>query len=969
MDIDDGSDNSLSTDIECRVYDAADFRSSFCTADKFLVFHQNVRSFNKNSDELILFLVNLKTDIDVLILTETWFNQFNYHDIPGFNSYHSFRTERTGGGVSVYVIDRLKSSMISDLTLNSPIGEFCSVNIKLTSVSSVNVVGYYRPPEGSVDEFCEYFENFILSRFSPGQQIVAGGDANINLFNNDRSTDLYMDIMFSHSLLPCITLPTRVTNVSQSLIDHFWCGVVSGVRSGIFKTDITDHYTTFVCVFDRKSSDDLICKKFRDCSKECLDKFRETFSSRLLNFNIMYSELDIDLKTKIFLKLFWESYEKCCPIKIKYISRARLEKPWFDDDLKRLCDMKHDLFKRYKANEVSFDDYNYFKNQFSSLIKRTRQNYFRDKFERSKSDIRATWRNINNVMGCKRRSGIDRLVHDNITYENDSDISRIFNKYFASVAGDLRRNIPDCNVSPVSFMKNRVVEDMSFNFATVSEVNNIISSLKNKSCRLNSIPVYVFKSVSDFISPVICDLFNESVQQGTFPDVLKTAECIPIFKKGCITAVSNYRPISLLPNLSKIMEKLMRSRLVNFFEQFNILSEQQFGFRTGRDTSDAILEFLDYAYSALDSRNHLVAICIDMSRAFDTLDHSILLSKLEHVGVRGVVRDWLRSFLSNRKQFVTVNNASSTLEPMSTGVPQGSVLGPLLFLLYIDDMAESAERLKFVHFADDTTVFSSGSDMLSLVGSVNREFMKVDEWLIANKLSLNLAKTTFMIFTHSIIPRNLTMNIRDQVIKRVDVTKFLGVLIDDKLTFRHHISDISSKLSRSVGVIYRMSQIVPVETMLSLYYSLFHSNLTYAISTWGGAAAIHLNRLSSLQNRVVKMLPHVNSVDNYHSNNILKLIDIYKYFISVKFYKCYNLGYHSLFVNRILNLIPSHSYSTRHSSLSQLNLPICHKSRSQKSFIFAATKNWNSIPVSIKNSNSLNSFKSQYKKYLLSKYL
>jgi len=969
MDIVRDSDLNYDNDVDCSRYDPRKFRSTFVgISDKFFVFHQNIRSFNKNCDELLLFMNGLDVCIDVVILSETWFNEDNCYDIPGYKSYHSYRKDRGGGGISIYVSAKLKSKIISDICVITPVAEFCGAAVSLSASVTINVIGFYRPPGNStIEQFCNFYENSILSKFSPSQMIVAGGDANINLLSSDGTIDPYTDLMYSNCFLPCITLPTRVTSNTQTIIDHIWSNIISNVKSGVFENDITDHYTIFTCILDRRSVKTLVARKFRDCSEMNVSKLKERLSLSLAGFHI-YDSIDIDLKTQIFLDVLYNVYNECCPVKTKLISISRLNKPWFDDDLRRLCDMKHGLFRRYKANEVSFSEYSYFKNKFTALLRRSKVNYFRDKFDRCKGNIRMTWRNINDVMGRGKRADIDKIIQSGESFEDDYEIACRFNQYFSSVAGELREAIPDSDASPLGFLGARSVDSLDFDHVTVSEVKTVIRAMPNKSGKIDSVPVFIFKKLEMVISPIICRLFNCSLIEKKFPSALKLAEVVPVHKSGSPYAVANYRPISILPVLSKIFEKIMRARLIEFLAEYNILCDHQFGFRAGRETSDAILEFLDHAYNSLDSKSYLISVFLDLSKAFDTLDHDILLSKLEHVEVRGVVLEWFSSYLSDRRQVVGVNGTCSSVKPMNTGVPQGSVLGPLLFLIYINDMSLCSKRLHFIHFADDTTVFRTGNDIMNLMGEVNTEFRKVDDWLIANKLSLNLTKSTFMVISHSNIPSDLSLSVRNHNLSRVNFAKFLGVLIDDRLTFKCQIGELSNKLSKSVGILYKLSHYVPPSTLKSLYFSLCHFLISYGITAWGSSASTHLSRVVSLQNRAVRTLPMIGNVNNFSSYNILKINDLYKYFCCVKLFKCFREDSHKHFYDCFNKLIPDHSHNTRHKANGYFNVPICHKTRSQRSFIYVASNFWNEIPLSTRNLPQLSIFKRTYKASLVGKY-
>jgi hypothetical protein len=262
-------------------------------------------------------------------------------------------------------------------------------------------------------------------------------------------------------------------------------------------------------------------------------------------------------------------------------------------------------------------------------------------------------------------------------------------------------------------------------------------------------------------------LFNESVLAGLFPNCLKLARVIPIFKSGDTEQASNYRPISTLPVISKLFEKLMYRRFDSFLSKYKILTPCQFGFRSGRSTADAVLEFCDTIYNTVNLGGSVLSVFLDFSKAFDTVNHQILLSKLDHYGVRGLAHDWFRSYLSNRSQYVEVNCIRSEPTFMSHGVPQGSTLGPLLFLLYVNDMNNSSNVLQFVHFADDTTVSLPCESVGLGAGIMNSELSRVDAWLATNRLSLNIKKSSYMLFSATNLVPPFDIRVRDVLIDRV----------------------------------------------------------------------------------------------------------------------------------------------------------------------------------------------------------
>ena len=277
-------------------------------------------------------------------------------------------------------------------------------------------------------------------------------------------------------------------------------------------------------------------------------------------------------------------------------------------------------------------------------------------------------------------------------------------------------------------------------------------------------------------------LFNNSLSEGTFPECFKTAKIIQIFKSDS-NSIVNYRPISILPFLSKIFEELMSARLDSYPKLNNILCTNQFGFCKNSNTSDIIIKFFDYVYTSLNSKQSTIAVCLDFSKAFYTVNHKILMSKLLNNAVRGVMHHWFKSYLSNRKQYVSVKNCSSSISNIRLGVPQGSELGPVFFLLNINDMYRSSNQMRFVYFANDTTVFASDSDINNVHATVNRELVDVDNRLKANRLSLNVSKTSYMIISNQ--KNAIDIRIRDSILTKVSTVKFLVVALDENLTFNY----------------------------------------------------------------------------------------------------------------------------------------------------------------------------------------
>ena len=392
----------------------------------------------------------------------------------------------------------------------------------------------------------------------------------------------------------------------------------------------------------------------------------------------------------------------------------------------------------------------------------------------------------------------------------------------------------------------------------------------------------------------------------------------------------------------------------------NILTPNQFGFRQNSSTSDAVLEALDNVYSSLDKKETVIAVFLDFSKAFDTVNHNILLSKLMNLGIRGRMNDWFSSYLSARKQCVVIDNISSEHKSISMGVPQGSILGPILFLLYINDMSRSAPNLKFVHFTDDTIIFTTSTHFVSTVENMNNGLKTVDEWLKTNRLSLNISKTLYMIFSDLKHLPHKEIKIREEPISKVSEAKFLGIYIDEKLSFKSHIDHLRTKLAQAIGTIRRISYLLPVSTRMNLYYSLIYSHMAYGILAWGKCGTYSRDRIVSLQNRSLRILNL-----NFNTHKILNFNSIYEYLALVKLFKIQNLRNHDYYYQKLMLLIPQHNQQTRSLTFKNFNTPFFNKSKSQKSFIYQAINAWNNFELQIKDSNSLPIFKNGAKNKLL----
>ena len=433
----------------------------------------------------------------------------------------------------------------------------------------------------------------------------------------------------------------------------------------------------------------------------------------------------------------------------------------------------------------------------------------------------------------------------------------------------------------------------------------------------DNISMRVIKHSFDLISAPLTDIINLSLQKGTFPDKLKLTKVIPIYKANNPSLFTNYRPISLLSNFSKFFEKVMYNRITEFIEQYNILYRCQFGFRKNYSTSHALIHLINKVSSAIDQRETTVGVFLDLSKAFDTLDHQILFTKLEHYGIRDVALQWIKSYFTCRRQFVQINQTCSSTQTINCGVPQGSILGPLFFILYINDLPRASKLSELLLFADDTSIFFSHSNLKYLENVLNNELLNIDVWLRCNKLSINTQKTNYVIFSPSQrrVNHSFSLSFGGQPLTQSTVTKFLGVYLDEHLTWKHRINFVCKQIAKSIGILSRTRFYLSCKTKLMLYYTLIYPYITYCNSTWSSTYVSNLNIIYLLQKRAVRAV--TNSEYRAHTAPLftkLKILDIFQ--INTLDIAKFMFRYHNnllppLFLNLFMINSQVHKYDTR----------------------------------------------------------
>ena len=559
--------------------------------------------------------------------------------------------------------------------------------------------------------------------------------------------------------------------------------------------------------------------------------------------------------------------------------------------------------------------------------------------------VKKTWSLINNIIrpNSSQRNISEIKTNDGIITESKS-IAEAFNNYFVSIGKDISDSIPSSG-DHLKFMRGNINSSFFIQPTDAQEVFSMISNLEPKSCNsVNDIPVRVLKRVNYVICHPLSTIINQSYSVGIFPEMLKVAKVIPIPKQGDLSLTQNYRPISLLNTFSKIFEKLMYKRLYAYLEKNEILYKKQYGFRSKKSTSDALISNTIEFYKALDKGNIIFSMFLDFRKAFDCVDPQILISKLRYYGVRGIATKWFESFICGRKQFTFLNDQVSSIKPIFCGVPQGSTLGPLLFLIFINDLPNSSNLFDFTLFADDCTLTSSfkaiPSTYSSVATNINSELITLNEWFNQNKISVNYSKTKYIIFTYGKKVNFPSIHINQQIIHQTESIRFLGVFFDEKLNFREHLNYISGKISKWIGILYKIRDHLPTEVLLKLYKSFIDPYLRYGLEVWFGGFQYLEDSILILQKKALRCiykLPYNEHTSYYFKiSRTLKISDLFNLSISIIMFKMLHCGMYNELRSDILKHSDIHSHCTRNRN--NFVLPFYTKTRSQKSMLYLGVK-------------------------------
>lgn len=943
----------------------------------------NIRSLRKNFDEFNLYRLEHAKNYEIIGIVESWIKEdeaFRYK-LDNYELYVQERPNERSGGVALYIRSDLSCNVqkiISD--------DFNALRFNISA-------GLNRPLTGLlVYRFCRrslkpFFDQIESSLKDSHDSAVVFGDMNINLLEQTTCNG-YLNTMFSMGFKSLINTPTRVTKTSSTCIDHFWFRGGPGQNSAsnahheLDNVPFTDHKLAKIIL--NWGPKNLVCQSEKILRKINWGTVKDNLAAQ--NWSSVLGNENVDEAFGNFLDIIKGLIDSATTETTVKNNKYNPRSPWISDSLIKLSATKNELFKLTKK----FPNNNSLKTQLLDVAKKLKNQlrqektkYYSKRIQLCGSNSAKYWQLIKGVIqGPKHVIKSVKIEGESLPVKgNEMKSANAFNDYFVTVIQKLLAGSDSTlNRTYHPKLSRRLLNSFICSDVSPNEITEIVSKMPNKSSKgLDGIDIIFIKNhLNEILRPLVY-LFSLSLNKGIFPKSFKTAIITPLLKKGNPEDISNYRPISILSTMSKILEKIVHKRLLNFLIKYGFFSPKQYGFLPGRSTDRALFDKIKEITQNLESGKHVACIYFDVAKAFDAVQHSILLDKLERLGVRGPCLHWFRSYLTNREQRVIVGGVIGDSRQLNCGVPQGSSLGPLLFLIYVNDLLQQDLGGSTYSFADDTAIVFSRDTPELLAKDVNNELRNVMDWFACHKLVPNADKTKMIKFRYSNDVQKLDSiklhQCSDQskdclcpIIEQTQSIRYLGLCVDSELKWQKHAQQLQGRLRKLNYLIFHAKKFFRTTHLLRIYSAIYEPVVRYGIIHWGGMSKFSFKTLEVLQRNVVRSIAGIKVGEGskkwFSKFQILTIQQLYDL-------EC------AVFAHRNQNLFPSPvkpivretraAHESRQGKL--LFKPFWIRQRSRNQSPFAIPQIYNGIPVKLKQTNNFKSFRRKYKKLILEKSL
>ena len=845
-----------------------------------------------------------------------------------------------------------------------------------------------------------------------GKECVVMGDFNLDFLSFYR-TDLpsssqthrlqpLLDELFSrivpHGVKQCVVGPTRQGWVGQadSGLDHLWTNMPGKMSQIYTQYNGSDHKVIMGVRFAKmvKSSTRYVKKrsyKFFDEVK-FLEKIRNT------SWWDLYQTTDVNVAVELFTSKVNCILDKMAPIKTFQTNSKYC--PWLTLETKEIIRERNKAQKTLSENknDENFAKFKNLRNKVTKNLKSDKIMWQKQKLENCNNDPGKLWKNILGWINWCSSGSPTKLYHAGQIVTSPSKLADIMNNFFVDKVAKIRQDLPNPTDDPLRTVKHTMKDrtsEFSLSFVHPDTVRKIILQLKNsKSSGADNIDTYILKLMVEDILPAVTHIVNLSIQQATFPSLYKMAKIIPLLKKDDPLEPKNYRPVAILCILSKVIERVVFIQIVEYMNTNDYFHPNHHGFRAHHSTSTAMVQMYDSWVQAAD-KGELAGVCmLDMSAAFDVVDHSILLKKLKLYGFDVEALNWMENYLSGRTQAVYIDGALSSYLPVNVGVPQGSILGPLCYVMFTNDLPETVlDTRSHVHwshltthcadcgglccFADDSTYTVSSPDQDILTQKLTEKYLVLADYMNNNRLKLNDDKTHLLIMTtkqkHRLLQIDVKISTPSEVIKPIKSEKLLGIFIQDDLKWSDYIQNndksLVKQLTTRLNALRIISKVASFKVRLMIANGIFCSKLIFQISLWGGAEGYLLKSLQTVQNKAARLVTrrgrYTPVAELLRQCGWLSVGQLTYYHSVILVHKTMQTTYPKYIYNKLSSEFP---YNTRLAQSDVVRMGPDFKSRleiTEKSFMQRATISYNTLPTSIRQTQKLQQFKKNLKAWVL----
>lgn len=921
----------------------------------FKIIHLNIQSLLPKFGTIKTDL--LSGDLDVISFSETWLKNSIPDGLLHVSNYDLIRYDRkslndkglikTGGGLCVYIKNGINydDESLNKLNLSNGDIEAQFIIIKGFNAKKIILINCYRPPSGNAKSAIEHLLNALNEIENIlNYEIVLLGDMNLDCLNaGSGSTALFSSICNEFQLKNVINLPTRFSENRQSCIDIILTNIHNIYKSGTVNYNISDHIPIFMIkkrIHDIKQNAFVYGRSYKHYDKEAFMKALTDYDWSSLEMLDEPDKVWEIIKGKILAEI-----DKTCPLKKLKINVLKPE--WLSLELTEMAHERDRLARVAKCKNTpeSWKLFKDSKNAYNKAVKKAQNEYTLDQLERHSNDHKNFWQSINKI--------IPKISNKNINNVKDPVSGRLcdtqescdlINEFFTNIGPTLSNMLPKIRKPYTSTYSQ--IEMLDIELLSEEDMLKLINGIKiYKSSGIPDISSRLLKDALLAIPKQVTFLFNLSLNKAIFPESWKTGFITPIPKKGDITDINNIRPIAITPILGKLLEKHVTANITKFLEDNKLLNAKQGGFRKNCSTIKTNYQFIQDLALAKNKNKYSIAVFLDLCKAFDCVNHEILLEKLYQIGIRGNYFKWISSYLTNRKQVVKLNGVHSKVCTVKCGVPQGSVIGPLLFLIYINDIGDLSLHSKLSLFADDTVIYCQGENVQSIVQYLQEDLNTMYKWCIYNKLTINANKTKCMVFGNSFkkpLIDDPKLYIDNSELQFVNNYEYLGVVIDPGLNFKQFIAKVFGKVGYKLHLLSLLRKKITTKCAVTLYKTMILPYFEYGNVFLLSCTEFDRNKLQRLQNRCLRV---VFRRDNY--SNVFEL-HMDAHLLPLKMRQIISLLKLMFQESKNISLLSLTDVHTRIRNGPLFKVPKPNSERFKRSISYLGPTEWNKLPIKIR---------------------